>query len=94
MDITHLVQETLQGCINVDLLKPEDEIVSIYQRKFDRGYPVPTLERNSVLEKLLPRLKEKGIYSRGRFGSWKYEVGNQGNSPTLDCSRRSLGTFF
>lgn len=40
----------------------------------DTGYPIPTLERDEILDKLLPELKAMGIYSRGRFGSWKYEV--------------------
>lgn len=78
MNLRTLVGDTLRGCINVELLRPEDEIVSVYLRSFDHGYPIPSLERNEILDKVLPRLKEKGIYSRGRFGSWKYEVGNQG----------------
>lgn len=62
------------------MLKPTDEIVSTYHRCFDHGYPTPTLEREGVLTKLLPRLQDMGIYSRGRFGSWRYEVGNQDHS--------------
>lgn len=49
-------------------------------RLIESGYPTPTLERDGVLKQLLPRLQELGIYSRGRFGSWKYEVGNQDHS--------------
>ena len=45
-----------------------------------QGYPTPTLERDDALKQLLPKLQAKGIYSRGRFGSWKYEVGNQDHS--------------
>lgn len=77
-DVSALVGETLQGCINVHLLQPEDEIVCVHQRQFTHGYPVPTLARDAILDTVLPGLKRRGIYSRGRFGSWKYEVGNQG----------------
>ncbi|KAJ6152630.1 hypothetical protein N7497_006949 [Penicillium chrysogenum] len=40
----------------------------------------PTLEREGALTQILPKLQEKGIWSRGRFGSWRYEVGNQDHS--------------
>lgn len=75
-----LLKECIQGLVNTEMLKPEDEIVSTYHRCFDHGYPTPTLEREGVLKQLLPALQEKGIYSRGRFGSWRYEVGNQDHS--------------
>lgn len=72
-----LLEDCIQGLINTDLLKPEDEIVSTYARRFDHGYPTPSLERNDALAEILPYLADKDILSRGRFGSWKYEVGNQ-----------------
>ena len=75
-----LLKDCIQGLVNTDMLKPEDEIVSTYNRRFDHGYPTPSLEREGVLTQLLPALLEKGIYSRGRFGSWRYEVGNQDHS--------------
>lgn len=43
--------------------------------------PTPSLGRDAALEKILPTLKtDYGIWSRGRFGSWKYECGNQDHS--------------
>lgn len=80
VDEENLLKDCIQGLVNTDMLKPEDEIVSTYARKFDHGYPTPSLERDGALKKILPYLQEKGIYSRGRFGSWKYEVGNQDHS--------------
>lgn len=75
-----LLWDSIQGLINTDMIMPEDEIVSTYHRRFDHGYPTPTLEREDVLTELLPALEAKDIYSRGRFGSWRYEVGNQDHS--------------
>ncbi|KAI9889761.1 MAG: hypothetical protein M1814_004963 [Vezdaea aestivalis] len=80
VDHDNLLKDSIKGLINTEMLKPGDEIVSTYHRRFDHGYPTPSLEREGVLKQLLPKLLEKGIYSRGRFGSWRYEVGNQDHS--------------
>jgi len=80
VDEENLLKDCIQGLINTEMIMPEDEIVSTYHRRFDHGYPTPTLERDGVLKKLLPKLQDLEIYSRGRFGSWKYEVGNQDHS--------------
>ncbi|KAK8920225.1 hypothetical protein VCV18_007526 [Metarhizium anisopliae] len=75
-----LLADCIQGLVNTELLDPEDEIVSTYVRRFDHGYPTPHLDRNDALADILPHLQNKDILSRGRFGSWKYEVGNQDHS--------------
>ncbi|KAK8086976.1 UDP-galactopyranose mutase [Apiospora phragmitis] len=80
VDEANLLRDCIQGLINTEMIKPEDEIVSTYHRKFDHGYPTPALEREGVLKELLPKLQDMDIYSRGRFGSWRYEVGNQDHS--------------
>ena len=76
----NLLKECIQGLVNTEMLKPDDEIVSTYHRRFDHGYPTPTLEREGALKQILPKLEAMDIYSRGRFGSWRYEVGNQDHS--------------
>jgi hypothetical protein len=73
-------QETIQGAINTKMIESTDEIVSIYYRRLEHGYPTPSLERDGVLEKALPYLQQQDIWSRGRFGSYKYEVANQDHS--------------
>ncbi|KAH7155068.1 hypothetical protein B0J13DRAFT_468923 [Dactylonectria estremocensis] len=80
VDVENILKDSIQGLINTEMILPEDEIVSTYHRAFDHGYPTPTLEREGVLKQLLPKLQDMDIYSRGRFGSWRYEVGNQDHS--------------
>ena len=55
-------------------------IVSLHTIDIEYAYPIPTLERDEALAVVQPWLMERGIYSRGRFGSWKYEIGNQDHS--------------
>jgi len=80
VDQSTLLKECIQGLINTEMIDAKDEIISTYHRRFDHGYPTPALEREGVLKELLPKLQAKDIYSRGRFGSWRYEVGNQDHS--------------
>jgi protoporphyrinogen oxidase len=80
VDVENILKDSIQGLINTEMIRPEDEIVSTYHRAFDHGYPTPTLEREGVLKQVLPKLQDMDIYSRGRFGSWRYEVGNQDHS--------------
>jgi hypothetical protein len=83
VDVDSIVEETIQGAVNVGLLVEADEIVSIFHRRLERGYPTPHCERDEVLKEALPLLKKAGVWARGRFGSWKYEVANQDHSLML-----------
>ncbi|KAK0255057.1 hypothetical protein LTS09_009813 [Friedmanniomyces endolithicus] len=80
VDQANMLKDCIQGLVNTDMIEPADEIVSTYHRRFDHGYPTPSLERDGALKQILPRLYDMDILSRGRFGSWKYEVGNQDHS--------------
>ncbi|XP_038054872.1 uncharacterized protein LOC119727075 [Patiria miniata] len=57
-----------------------DMVVSIHYRRLEHGYPVPSLRRDMILDTVQPWLQSKDIYSRGRFGGWRYEVANQDHS--------------
>lgn len=55
-------------------------IVSSWHQRLEHGYPTPWLGRDDVLGEVDQALHAAGIYSRGRFGAWKYEVSNQDHS--------------
>jgi hypothetical protein len=78
-----VVRDTLAGAVATGLIFSSDEVVSFYHRRLEYGYPTPSLERDAAVSKALPWLRERSIWSRGRFGSWKYEVGNQDHSLML-----------
>jgi protoporphyrinogen oxidase len=78
-----IVRETLAGAVATGLISAGDEVVSFYHRRLEYGYPTPSLRRDAAVSKALPWLRERSIWSRGRFGSWKYEVGNQDHSLML-----------
>lgn len=55
-------------------------IVSRYLIDIPYSYPVPTLGRDEALSTIQPYLESKSVYSRGRFGAWRYEIGNMDHS--------------
>jgi protoporphyrinogen oxidase len=77
-----IIEETIQGLINSKLLREEERslIVSTYLIDVPYSLPVPFLGRDKVLRDLQLFLSKHNIYSRGRFGGWKYEVGNMDHS--------------
>ena len=76
----HLIQSTIQALIAYGFVKSPKMIVSKYYRRLGHGYPVPSIDREMILEKMQLWLQSKNIYSRGRFGGWRYEVSNQDHS--------------
>lgn len=75
-----LIEDTVRALREDQLISDEDEVVSTFHVAFDYGYPTPSVERDAILKAVLPQLEPFGIYSRGRFGAWKYEVSNQDHS--------------
>ena len=76
IDQDGLVDDCIRGCLVGGPIQKEEEVNHTWHHRVEYGYPVPGLERDSALEHILAALEEKGILSRGRFGAWKYEVGN------------------
>ncbi len=73
-----IVEDTIQGLINAGLLKDEDrkDVIDTWTYHAEYSYPTPSVERDAILAEVIPYLEQHGIYSRGRFGMWKYEVSN------------------
>ena len=55
--------------------------------------PVPTLTRDAALEVIQPWLMDRDIYARGRFGAWRYEIGNMDHAVKMgvDVARLLVG---
>jgi protoporphyrinogen oxidase len=77
VDHAHLIDEALQGFYNTRLVEKNTPIVSTWSYRAEYAYPTPFLRRDELLDRYLVDLQKKNIYSRGRFGAWKYECGNQ-----------------
>jgi protoporphyrinogen oxidase len=77
-----VIEDCINGLENAGLLNPgeRDNIVSRWCYYADYSYPTPSVERDSILSEVIPWLEARGIYSRGRFGMWKYEVANTDHS--------------
>lgn len=76
-DITH---EVLRGLRNTRLIGRHAKIDSVFHYRSEYANPTPYLGRDRAVDTALEYLKEHGVYSRGRFGAWKYEVSNMDHS--------------
>lgn len=83
-------ERAVQGLITKEIIKRE-QVVTIFSITLPYGYPIPTVQvkaknecfpwhsfqRDTELARAHEVLEGHDIYSRGRFGGWKYEVSNQ-----------------
>lgn len=80
VDASTLAGDTVRGMVSAGLIGGEEQVSHVWTHCVEYGYPTPTLARNGILQRLLPQMQDVGILSRGRFGSWLYEVGNMDHS--------------
>lgn len=76
----NLINDVIRGFQATKLIDSSHEIISQWKYRAPHGYPTPFLNRDMVLGKLHQELEPFSIFSRGRFGGWKYEVSNQDHS--------------
>ncbi|GFO57942.1 amine oxidase [Geomonas silvestris] len=81
-DKAAIIAQTEQGLVNSGMLSEteREHVVSRYLIDIPYSYPVPTIGRDRALAAIQPYLEKRGIFSRGRFGAWRYEVGNMDHS--------------
>jgi UDP-galactopyranose mutase len=74
------------------LVPDKPSIASVHAIEVEYAYPIPTRNRDRALEVVQPWLMQQGIYSRGRFGSWRYEIGNMDHAAKMgiDVARHVL----
>jgi UDP-galactopyranose mutase len=77
-----IVDQVVDGLIATGLMVEEDRsrIVTTWLCSPAMSYPVPSVGRDAALGTIQPWLREQGIWSRGRFGAWLYEIGNMDHS--------------
>jgi protoporphyrinogen oxidase len=73
-----IVDEVIDGLVNAGLISDADrkDVCDTWVHHAAYSYPTPSVERDEILAKAIPYLEAHGVYSRGRFGMWKYEVSN------------------
>ncbi|WP_246214226.1 protoporphyrinogen/coproporphyrinogen oxidase [Kitasatospora viridis] len=76
LDEQALVHSCDQALRRHGLVPERAPLVSAHIEVIPYAYPVPTLGRDEVLAQVVPWFEKQGVYPRGRFGTWRYEIGN------------------
>jgi protoporphyrinogen oxidase len=92
VDSDRVEADVIAGALNTGLISGRDQISHTWRHVVAQGYPTPSLGRNQILFPALTHLEENGIYTRGRFGAWRYEVGNMDHAfmQGVECANRIL----
>ncbi|MBT8337493.1 MAG: FAD-dependent oxidoreductase, partial [Gemmatimonadetes bacterium] len=80
VDRERVAKDVVEAFRRIGFMRPDEQPVSVWYRRMERGYPTPWLGRDEVLGPVQAELERYDVFSRGRFGTWKYEVSNQDHS--------------
>jgi protoporphyrinogen oxidase len=75
-----LVEEVVAGLTETGLITGSGAVSHTWTGRAKHARPTPTRGRDDILGTVLPDMYENRILSRGRFGGWRYEVGNMDHS--------------
>ncbi|WP_200259825.1 FAD-dependent oxidoreductase [Streptomyces sp. HSG2] len=90
LDYSRLIRACDQALRRHGLVPEHAPLASTHLELIEHAYPVPTLDRDEALAAVVPWLQAHGIYPRGRFGTWRYEIGNMDHAVKMgiDIARR------
>jgi protoporphyrinogen oxidase len=72
-----LVESVIDGLLATGLIDERASVFHTWFHSVSHGYPTPFVGRDEIVHPMLAEFESRGVYSRGRFGGWKYEVSNQ-----------------
>jgi protoporphyrinogen oxidase len=72
MPVAELADKAVRDLSRVLGFDPSADVVSVNPVPVRRSYVVSDLRRASAVDVIVPWLREKGIYTMGLFGMWKY----------------------
>src|SRR5690606_18558143 len=68
LDHHRLIRDCDQALRRHGLVPEDAPLASTHLELIDYAYPIPTLDRDEVLDTVVPWMESQGIYPRGRFG--------------------------
>jgi len=91
-----IIEKTVDGLVNTKMITKSDSNLIETTHVIDAtyAYPIPTLDRDRALSIIQPHLEGNDVFSRGRFGSWKYEESSMDQSimQGVEAINNILGT--
>jgi protoporphyrinogen oxidase len=80
VDEADVAADVVRGLVATSLVASEAQVHHVWHTRLEHGYPVPSRTRDRGLGGIQSTFEARGVFSRGRFGAWKYEVSNQDHS--------------
>ena len=88
-----LAERVLVGLVSGGVVEDDQTVASTHAIDVDYAYPVPTRRSRPRTRRHPALADEADIFSRGRFGSWRYEMGNMDHAVKMgiDVARPRRG---